>query len=98
MSVDPHKELEEILKKAPYVSFKNEHGEVFNLHLPTQFIFPVVFMSGDEVDMMVEDKHKFAGKYVGLFGNDFNMWTPDELTELGKALQKLAKKAKEYAH
>jgi hypothetical protein len=65
--------------------FVNEHGEVFKLY--SNGIS--VFMAGDEVKQMVDDRKKFRGKYIGLFNNDFNIWSAGELYLLGKTLMEM---------
>lgn len=73
----------------PSTSFKNEYGEKFTLH--TNGVS--VFMSGDEVNAMVDEKRfpKIDHKYINLFNPGFSIWNVIELDKLGKALQKLAK-------
>lgn len=71
-------------------TFKNKHGEKFVIHSDGSN----VLMSGDEVNMMVSPGHKFADKYIPLFNSHFGIWSPQELYELGKALQRLHKDLK----
>ncbi len=74
-----------LIENLPSVSFFNEHIEKFTIH--SNGIF--VFMSGDEVDAMVDDKNKVEGKYIQLFNSAFSVWSKEELHKLGKALQEL---------
>lgn len=79
------KQADEVMSTMKTASFTNEHGEKFNIHTNGTF----VFMSGDEVNAMVDDKHKIAGKYLPLFNEAFSIWDKEELNALGKALQEL---------
>jgi hypothetical protein len=65
--------------------FVNKHGEVFRLY--SNGIS--VFMAGDEVKAMVDDKKKFRGNYIGLFNPDFSIWSAEELHLLGKTLMEM---------
>lgn len=85
------KELGEMIGKLPSASFKNKHGEVFTLHATTA----TVFMSGDEVDAMVDDSMKIDGKYINIFNEEFSVWNIDEIKQLGEALIEVAGKVKE---
>lgn len=69
------------IKGMKTVSFKNKHGEKFNIHSNGVN----VFMSGDEVDAMVEPG-KTLGGYIPLFNEAFSIWSAEELAELGQAL------------
>lgn len=71
----------------PKAEFKNVHGERFVLHSTGTS----VYMSGDEVGAMIEDKHKIVKKYIPLFNPHFSIWSKEELYELGKALMELHK-------
>lgn len=77
-------EIIELMKTA---EFKNKHGEKFVIH--SNGIY--VFMSGDEVNAMVDDKKKVGKKYLPLFNPDFSIWNKEELYALGKALMELHK-------
>lgn len=85
VSEKDEKEILAWVETLPVKSFKNEHGEKFNIHLHPMG----VLMSGDEVDAMVEDKYKIGGKYIPLFNSHFDVWGKEELNGLGKALQEL---------
>ena len=81
-------ELAEMISHLPSVDFENEHGESFRIHsngIRT-------FMSGSEVDMMVDPELKIMGKYIELFNESFNIWNVFELEKLGESLVKLAGK------
>lgn len=70
--------------------FQNIHGERFYIH--TNNI--MVFMSGDEVNAMVDDKYKMklnGQDMIHLFNPAFSIWSKDELYQLGKSLVKLNK-------
>lgn len=87
MSKQEEKDILKYIETLPVKSFKNEHNERFNIHL-----HPIgILMSGDEVDMMVEDKYKIGGKYIQLFNPHFSVWGTDELNKLGETLQELTK-------
>jgi hypothetical protein len=77
-------QVRKIIAEMPSKSFVNEHGEEFTIY--SNGIS--VYMSGSEVDMMVDNKHVFAG-VIPLFNNHFNIWSDDELYKLGVALAEL---------
>jgi hypothetical protein len=81
-------QIEKAIEDMPSASFKNEHGEKFTIHTDGT----ITFMSGDEVGMMVDSEHKYADKYIPLFSEHFNIWSPKELNKLGKALQEVTEK------
>lgn len=81
------KDIAEYIRKMPQVSFLNEHGEKFTLY--SNGIS--VFMEGDEVDMMVDNKNKIEG-IIQLFSPAFNIWSANELVKLGEAIKELGKK------
>ena len=87
---NPSSATKEDFKKAvenlPKYSFENEHGERFHIH--SNGI--TVFMSGDEVNMMVNEEDKVAG-FVPLFNQAFSVWSSEELYKLGEALMELHK-------
>ena len=81
------KSLDVKLKTA---EFQNIHGERFYIH--TNHV--MVFMSGDEVNAMVDDKHKMklnGQDMIHLFNPAFSIWSKDELNKLGRALMDLNK-------
>jgi len=80
------RDVNKIIKALPSASFTNEYGEEFTVSSNSM----VVFISGDEVDMMVDDDKKM-GAYIPLFNNNFSIWSKDELYKLGKALMELHK-------
>lgn len=76
-----------MIDKLPKAEFVNEHGERFVIHSTGS----AVYMSGDEVNMMVDDKNKIVKKYIPLFSPHFSIWSKDELYKLGEALMELHK-------
>lgn len=80
-----------VIEQLPHKEFKNEHGEKFVIH--TNGV--VVYMSGDEVNMMVDNKYKIGDKYIQLFNEQFGVWSPAELSGLGEVLQQLMKEIHE---
>lgn len=76
-----------MIDKLPKAEFKNEHGERFILHSSGT----AVYMSGDEVNAMVDDKNKIAKLYLPLFSPHFSIWSSEELYKLGQALMELHK-------
>jgi len=89
MSSPTRSKLAEYIKDLKTVSFTNKHGEKFYIH--SNGI--TVFMSGDEVNMMVDPKKTIDG-YLPLFSSSFGIWSADELYKLGDALKKLHKEMK----
>lgn len=85
-----HEELVAFIEGLPRMEFTNPHGEKFTLH--SQGI--TVFMSGSEVDTMVDDIHKIAGKYINIFNPAFQIWNVSELQSFGEAITKLMTKIK----
>lgn len=83
--------VKEMFESLPTLEFRNKHGELFTLH----FADETIFMSGDEVDMMVADEHKIAGKYISFFNPDFSIWGPDELAKIGELISQHYKGAKQ---
>lgn len=79
------KEFKEMLDNMSSTEFKNIHGEVFKLY--SNGI--TILMGGDEVNAMVDDKHKTNG-VIPLFNSKFNIWSAAELFELGACIQYLA--------
>lgn len=76
-----------MIDKLPKAEFTNEHGEKFILHSSGTS----VFMSGDEVREMVDDKEKIVKTYIPLFNPHFSIWSKEELYKLGQALMELHK-------
>ena len=79
-------EMIKYIDNLPSKSFTNEHGEVFTIHSDGV----LVFMSGDEVNAMVDNNLKM-GKYIPLFNQSFSIWSKGELYKLGEALMELHK-------
>lgn len=79
------KEVSKIIKNMPKSEFRNSYGEPFVIYSNGTS----VFMSGSEVDMMVDDKDKMDG-ILPLFNASFNIWSADELYKLGDALKDVA--------
>jgi hypothetical protein len=79
------KSVTKIIKDMPLSKFTNEYGEPFTIYSNGN----AVFMSGSEVDMMVDDKDKIDG-ILPLFNPAFSIWSKDELWKLGEALQDVA--------
>ena len=80
----------EVKLKLKTGEFQNIHGEKFRIH--TNGIY--AFMSGDEVNAMVDDKHKFklnGEDMIHLFNPCFSIWSKDELNKLGRTLMDLTK-------
>lgn len=77
--------LSRYIKELPFSRFTNEYGEIFNVHSNGN----TVFLSGNEVDAMVDENKKFEG-YVPLFNPNFNVWSNDELFKLGQALMQVS--------
>ncbi len=75
-------EFAKLVDEMKVASFANEHGEKFNVH----YNGVIVFLSGHEVNAMVRDEDKLAGKYLPLFNSHFDVWSADELKKLGQAL------------
>ena len=73
-----------MIDSMPSATFRNKHGEKFVIHSDGI----TVWMSGDEVNMMVDDKKKI-GKYINLFNPVFSVWSKEELFQLGSALMEL---------
>lgn len=73
--------LSRYIKDLPFSRFSNEYGEVFNIHSNGT----TVFVSGSEVDSMVDESKQIEG-YVPLFNPNFNVWSNDELFKLGQSL------------
>jgi hypothetical protein len=84
-SILDKKELAKHFKSMKKVSFKNSHGEKFNICTDGM----TYWLSGDEVNAMVEP-YKTIGGYLPLFSSAFNIWSKEEIKELGLALVKLA--------
>lgn len=84
MNVD---EFIKMVDDLPKAEFKNKHGERFVLHSSGTS----VYMSGDEVNAMVDDDKKIVKKYIPLFNPNFSIWSKEELYEIGKALMELHK-------
>jgi hypothetical protein len=91
--VPTQKEIKDYIEKMPHDVFVNEHGEKFVIY--SNGIN--VFMSGDEINAMVDDKDKIAGKYVSLFNPAFSIWSASELYQLGAAIMYLNRGAKPSA-
>lgn len=83
-------EIVTVIEEMPHAEFFNEHGERFVIYTNGT----LVFMAGDEVDQMVDDKHKIEGKYMPLFNSHFNLWSADELVGLGRVLKTLGNRIK----
>jgi hypothetical protein len=81
------KQVSQIVKSMPQSAFKNSHGEPFVIYSNGNS----VFMSGTEVDMMVDEESKMDG-ILPLFNASFNIWAVDELYKLGEALKDVAVK------
>lgn len=79
------KQVSQIIKSMPKAEFKNSYGEPFTIYSNGN----TVFMSGTEVDMMVEEESKMDG-ILPLFNTNFNIWSKDELYKLGDALKDVA--------
>lgn len=79
------KQMSQIVKSMPKSEFRNEHGEPFAIYSNGNS----VFMSGTEVDMMVDEENKMDG-ILPLFNSSFNYWAKDELYKLGEALKDVA--------
>lgn len=77
--------LSRYIGELPFSRFTNEHGEVFDIHSNGV----TAFMSGSEVDSMVDDNKRFEG-YIPLFNPNFNMFSNEELFKIGNALQDVA--------
>lgn len=75
------KQVRKIIEQMPSAEFINEHGEKFVIYSNGTS----VYMGGDEVNMMVDPKHVFAG-VIPLFNSHFNIWSEDELYKLGETL------------
>lgn len=69
----------------PKSEFRNGYGEPFVIYSNGM----TVFMSGSEVDMMVEEESKMDG-ILPLFNASFNIWSRDEIYKLGEALKDVA--------
>lgn len=87
MDKELDKALKDSIESMKKVSFKNRHGEVFTIHCDGI----LTFMSGDEIDAMVEDDVKIADRYIPLFNERFNIWDKEELYKLGQCLMELNK-------
>lgn len=78
--------IKPLLKEFLKSTFRNEHGEKFTIYSDGTS----VYMSGNEVDMMVDPKNKSEDGVIPLFNPSFNVWSDEELYKLGKALQKVS--------
>ncbi len=66
--------------------FKNEHGEEFTIYSNGV----MVFISGNEIDAMVDQQYKSQDGILQLFNEWFSIWNPEDLYLLGKALQEVS--------
>lgn len=64
------------------VDFTNEHGEKYELYIPSGAV--TVYFAGDESDWDV----------MSLFNTKFNVWSAEELLKLADAITRGVNKAK----
>jgi hypothetical protein len=82
-------EFRKFLDSIPKKSFTNEYGEKFTIY--SNGI--TAYMSGDEVNAMVKPNKVICG-VIPLFNQNFDIWSSNELYQLGKALMELNKEEK----
>ncbi len=66
------------LDNAKRVKFTNKHGEKYEVIMVAGI---TIAIRGDETDW----------EYIPLFNSDFNIWSRDELYQLGKSIMELSK-------